>query len=270
MVPYAMCTGINYLNPQNSIPINNQQLVIQPTSLDYFQKCLQQYLIGLYQPFILPYLWPCLSQQQQQQQQQQILPGGYIQDTTQRVGGSVMVYRMVFRPPFTWTFNCFCDCEENTLYVPRVPGQHANFTEADIYVKGQLREAVLEAFRSIGVIPEGLIITTSFWPYPAFIVNDINIVKATYIKGKYFYTLNENALALRCEAIETTICIKKGNFKSFQETATLTIDVLNVLTELQRQELATAIQRSLEKRYVIFTSAIQLLNDDKNRYNLDP
>lgn len=67
----------------------------------------------------------------------------------------------------------------------------------------------MEAFRSIGVTPNGLIITTSFWPYPAFIVNDINIGKATYINGKYFYTLAQNALALRCEAKETTICVNK-------------------------------------------------------------
>ncbi|VDK86148.1 unnamed protein product [Litomosoides sigmodontis] len=211
----------------------------------------------LYQPpplYPLPYLWPCLNQQQQQQQQ----PDGNIQyghGTTQRVGGSVMVYRMIFQPPFTWTFNCFCDCEENTAYVPRVPGQHANFTEADAYVKNQLREAVLEAFRSIHVTPEGLIITTSFWPFPAFIVNDINIVKATYIKGKYFYMLEGNALVLRCEALEAA-----DNFKSFRATATLTIDILNVLTELQRQELASEIQRLLEKRYVVFLSPIQLLS----------
>uniref|UniRef100_A0A0R3RK35 Uncharacterized protein n=1 Tax=Elaeophora elaphi TaxID=1147741 RepID=A0A0R3RK35_9BILA len=213
-----------------------------------------------------PYFLLCLSQEQQQ-------PHGNIPNshqTTQRIGGSVMVYRMVFRPPFTWTYNCFCDCEENTIYVPRVPGQHSDFTEADKYFKIQLREAVLEAFRSIGVIPEGLIVTTSFWPYPAFIINDINIAKATYVKGKYFYTLEENALALRCEATEAIICIKKSNFKPFQETATLTIDVLNVLKELQKQELAMAIQRSLEKRYVMFISPIQLLDDSRNRLSWDP
>ncbi|EFO14600.1 hypothetical protein LOAG_13917 [Loa loa] len=128
----------------------------------------------------------------------------------------------------------------------------------------------MEAFRSIGVIPEGLIITTSFWPYPAFIVNDINIAKATYIKGKFFYILDENVLKLRCEAKETTTCLNKGNFKSFHEVATLTIDILNVLTRTQRQELAFAIQRSLENRYVIFTTSIQLLDDDQYRLILDP
>ncbi|MCP9258821.1 hypothetical protein DINM_001818 [Dirofilaria immitis] len=181
-----------------------------------------------------------------------------------------MVYRLLFRPPLTWTYNCFCDCEENTLYVPRIPGQHTNFTQADIYVKGQLREAVNEAFHSIGVTPEGLIITTSFWPYPAFIVNDINIAKATYIKGKYFYTLSQNTLELRCEAKEATVCVNKGNYKSFQVSATLTIDILNILSQLQRQELANAIQRSLENRYVAFISPIQLLDDSRNRIILDP
>uniref|UniRef100_A0A8R1U2S7 Uncharacterized protein n=2 Tax=Onchocerca TaxID=6281 RepID=A0A8R1U2S7_ONCVO len=265
-----MSTDINDFNLQNS---NHQS---QSSFMNYFQQCPQQYSTESYQPFdIFPqyplsYHWSCLGQRQ---------PNGipYTHKISQRVGGSVMVYRLVFRPPFTWTYNCFCDCEENTIYVPRVPGQHMNFAEANKYVKGQLREAYLmnitqvtEAFRSIGVIPKGLIITTSFWPFPAFIVNDINIAKANYIKGKYFYTLSQNALELRCEAKNTTICANKGNFKSFQETATLTIDVLNILTQTQRQELATAIQQSLENRYVTFISSIQLLDDSRNRIVLDP
>ncbi|KAK6103403.1 hypothetical protein QQG55_12355 [Brugia pahangi] len=261
MPPYATCININQFNP-----LNDQQ----SSFVNYFQQCSQPYSIQSNQPYNLfplyplPYSQPCLNQQQQ------IGNFPYNQQISQRVGGSVMVYRLVFRPPFTWTYNCFCDCEENTAYVPRIPGQHANFTEADVYVKRQLREAVMEAFHSIGVIPEGLIITTSFWPYPAFIVNDINIAKATYIKGKYFYTLAENTLALRCEAKEIATCVNKNNFKSFHEIATLTIDILNVLTQSQRQELAIAIQQSLENRYVIFTLPIQLLNDDRIKFILDP
>ncbi|VIO93423.1 Uncharacterized protein BM_BM7962 [Brugia malayi] len=127
---------------------------------------------------------------------------------------SITVPSTMFKSTTTnWKFSIqSTNITKNTAYVPRIPGQHANFTEADVYVKRQLREAVMEAFHSIGVIPEGLIITTSFWPYPAFIVNDINIAKATYIKGKYFYTLAENTLALRCEAKEIATCVNKVFF----------------------------------------------------------
>ncbi|EFO16081.1 hypothetical protein LOAG_12428 [Loa loa] len=144
VIPYALCIG----DPQS---------IIQPSSLNYFQQCTQ---IGSYQPYNLlptyplPYLWQCPFQQQQ--------PDRNItstQPSIQRMGGSVMVYRLIFRPPFTWTFNCFCDCEEfvvlstkkknkkqqkkRILFIYHVfLGQHVNFTEADKYVKGQLREAV--------------------------------------------------------------------------------------------------------------------------------
>ncbi|EJW75607.1 hypothetical protein WUBG_13484 [Wuchereria bancrofti] len=138
MLPYATCININQFNP-----LNDQQ----SSFVNYFQSCSQPYSIQSNQPYNLfptlplPYPQPCLNQQQQQQQIGNI---PYSQQISQRVGGSVMVYRLVFRPPFTWTYNCFCDCEENTAYVPRVPGQHTNFTEADAYVKRQLREVVRE------------------------------------------------------------------------------------------------------------------------------
>uniref|UniRef100_A0A915PX90 Uncharacterized protein n=1 Tax=Setaria digitata TaxID=48799 RepID=A0A915PX90_9BILA len=270
VVPYTVGSGINHFNIE-SANLPYHQFSNQPTYLHYFQPCLQQYTpislspYNLFQQNPIPYLWP-FKPCPDQQSSGNIPP---VQEPSQRVGGSVMVYQLIFRPPFTWTFNCFCDCEENTLYVPRIPGQHMNFMDADAYVKAQLREAVREAFRSIGVAPEGLIITTSFWPYPAFIVNDINIAKATYIKGKYFYTLSKNTLELRCEAREIATCVKKENFRTFQETATLTIDVLNVLSQSQRQQLGIAIQRSLENRYVVFTTPIQLL-EDRNILYLDP
>ncbi|VDN07359.1 unnamed protein product [Thelazia callipaeda] len=182
-----------------------------------------------------------------------------LQQTSPRVGGSVMVYQIRFRPPFTWTYNCFCDCEENTLYVPRVPGQQVNFTQANKYVRNQLREAVSEAFDLLQVRPQGLIVTTSFWSYPAFIINDINIVKANYIKGKYFYTLANNALYLRCRATDSSTCINKANYKPFNERATLTVDVLNSLSEDQKKLLGEMIQQALEHQHVAFISPIQLL-----------
>ncbi|VDO70321.1 unnamed protein product [Onchocerca flexuosa] len=147
-----MSTDVNHFHMQNS---NYQS---QSSFMDYLQQCSQQYSTDSRQPYDippqypLPYHWSCLGQR----------PNGFphTHKIPQRVGGSVMVYRLLFRPPFTWTYNCFCDCEEfvafsieissefsrhpemNTIYVPRVPGQHMNFAEANKYVKGQLREAV--------------------------------------------------------------------------------------------------------------------------------
>ncbi|VDK34436.1 unnamed protein product [Gongylonema pulchrum] len=126
---------------------------------------------------------------------------------------------------------------------------------------------VTNAFDRIGVNPQGLIVTTSFWPYPAFIVSDINIAKANYIKGKYFYRLGENTLKLKCIAKDATTCVNKANYHTFQDKATLTVDILNVINESDRQRLGTEIQKYLETNYVVFTAPVQLLQPMYTQYS---
>ncbi|VDN08574.1 unnamed protein product [Thelazia callipaeda] len=65
-----------------------------------------------------------------------------------------------------------------------------------------------EAFHLLQLSPQGLIVTTSFWSLPA-LINDINTVKANYIKGEYFYELANNALHLRCRATNFSTYINK-------------------------------------------------------------
>lgn len=85
MILYAMSVDISHFNVQNSIPLNDQQFISQPSFLNYIQQCPQQYSIesyqpyNLFQPYSLPYFWPCFTQQQQQQQQ----PGVIIPYTQQ-------------------------------------------------------------------------------------------------------------------------------------------------------------------------------------------